>query len=226
MPYFITIQYPYDHLTITLSDATKIIQSMSIDKFKAVADLVPTLESILVENQLTLKDISCIGVNTGPGPFNTLRSIIATINAIAYATNIQLVGCNGLDLMLEDSTDTSLVILDAFGSDIYYGVSKSLTKQLPENVGLQNQGYTSIQELVAQLNKIQLSTPLTCIGNGLIKYQTYISQNYNGITEYKTDKLFATKESLVLATRNQFSDKKTQLQLFPLYFESPVVKEA
>jgi len=214
MPYLITVQYPYQYLTVTLSDNTSIISTETISKFQAVGSLIPTIQQLLVSNNLALTDISCIGINTGPGPFNTLRSIIATANGISFAKQIPLVSCNGLELLLQENEITNQVaILDAFGSDAYYAIKKS-----------QEQGYNSITEIIAKLNDEYATETIDFIGNGAIKYKEIIAQSFTGVAQFNDEHLFASPQQLVNETYKKFSQNITEKEIFPLYFASPVVK--
>ena len=214
MSYFITIQYPYQYLTITLSDNTTVITTETVSKFQAVSLLIPTLNAILIQNNLTLTDINCIGINTGPGPFNTLRSIIATANGIAFAKQIPLVACNGLELLLqENETNNQVAILDAFGTDVYYAIKAS---------GIQ--GYDSIENIITKLNNLYTNQTIMFVGNGAEKHKEFITNNFTGQPKFLQDCLFATPQSLVNETYKKFSHGHTAKETFPLYFSSPVVK--
>jgi tRNA threonylcarbamoyl adenosine modification protein YeaZ len=207
------IQYPYQYLTITLSDNTTMVETQTISKFQAISLLIPTLKKMLESHNLTLTDIACIGVNIGPGPFNTLRSIIATANGISFAKQIPLVGCNGLDLMLQETDNqNTVVILDAFGNDVYFAIKAS-----------SNFGYNSIENLITELNQ-STDKAITFIGNGAIKHQEYIVNNFAGSAKFVEDSLFASPQSLVNATCSKFSQGQIEKEIFPLYFASPVVK--
>ena len=213
MSYFITIQYPYEYLTITLAHRKTIISEKTITKFQAIGLLIPTLQQILQDHNLSLTDLDCIGINTGPGPFNTLRGIIATANALAFAKNTPLIACNGLDLMLQKSPSNTIAILDAFSHDVYFGIQKS-----------QEQGYCSVQHLVQKLNDLYKNQTIHCIGNGVIKHKNYIIEHFSGTVEFDDTILFASSQSLVNQTYTKYSNKEFAQELFPLYFASPVVK--
>lgn len=213
MPYFITIQYPYQYLTITLSDTTTIISTQTISKFQAISLLLPTLKNMLLEYNITLADIACIGINTGPGPFNTLRSIIATANSISFAKQIPLVGCNGLNLMLQEHDNPNTVaILDAFGRDVYF--ANKITGKM---------GYDSIESVIAKLNNSS-QQEIVFMGNGAIKHKEFIVNNFVGVAIFKNDYLFASTQALINETCSKYSQGLTEKEIFPLYFASPVVK--
>jgi tRNA threonylcarbamoyl adenosine modification protein YeaZ len=213
MPYFITIQYPYQYLTVTLSDNKTIISSQTISKFQAISGLLPALQNMLTTHNLTLADIACIGVNIGPGPFNTLRSIIATANAIAFATKIPLVGCNGLELLLQEHHDKNVVvILDAFGNDVYFAI-----------IATNESGYDAIENVLQKV-KVLDQENIIFIGNGAVKHQNMIKNIVGDQVAINHESLFASTQSLIDATCQNFAQNKIEQEIFPLYFASPVVK--
>jgi tRNA threonylcarbamoyl adenosine modification protein YeaZ len=214
MSYFIAIQYPYEYVSISLSDNTTILTSKTISKFQAAGLLIPTIDSILQEQNLKLAhDIACIGINTGPGPFNTLRSIIATANGISFAKHIPLAGSNGLDLLLENTTNNSVAVLDAFGHDVYYSSKLS---------GLR--GYSSIENFVAQLNSLNYQDTINFFGNGAIKHKEFITTKLNTSATFDELSIFPSMQSLINSTYNRYSQGLTEKELFPLYFATPFVK--
>lgn len=214
MSYFITIQYPYQYVSINLSFNTKIISSKQITKFQAMGMVLPALQQMLTENNLSLADIAAIGINTGPGPCNTLRSIIASANAIAFAKKIPLIGCNGLDLLVhkQNLAHNPVAILDAFGSDVYYAIGSS-----------QKQGYDSISNVINLVNSDNKKS-ITWIGNGVSKYKALIMHNSTAENIFDETILFANEQSLVDETFKKYQVGQVEQELFPLYFESPVVK--
>lgn len=213
MPHIITIQYPYESITITLSCEKTIVAHKIITKFQAISQLLPTLQAMLTEHNLTLADIACIGVNIGPGPFNTLRSIIATVNAIAFAQKTPLIACNGLQLLAQNyPAENTVAILDAFGQDVYFYITAT-----------QEQGYDSIENLCKKVQALP-QEKFNFIGNAACKHRDLITAMLNQKAIIDDQVLFASPQSLVDATVEQFGDKKIEQELFPLYFASPVVK--
>ncbi len=95
-----------------------------ISKFQASAELIPTLDRALAEHQLKLSDLAFIAANYGPGPFTTLRTVIATLNGIAFASTVKLVGVDGLLAFITEyknpTYDRTICMLNAFGHDVYY----------------------------------------------------------------------------------------------------------
>jgi len=215
MSYIITIQYPYQHLEISISHNSSILETKMISKIQAIGLIIPTIQQLLKNQNIDLSDIACIGINTGPGPFNTLRAIIATANGIAFSRKIPLVACNGLELLLQENIEefNQVAILDAFGTDVYYAIKST-----------NQQGYTSITDLIIMINASDKNQTITFIGNGSIKHHDYIYKNFIGTAKFNYDLLFSTATTLVETTYKKFDENLVDTEIFPLYFASPVTK--
>lgn len=213
MASIITIQYPYTHLTVTLNHNKTMIDQIVIEKYKAVSGLIPAIQQLLSSHNLKLQDLTYLGINIGPGPFNTLRSIIATANGIAFATNIPLVQVNGLELLLQESMHKyTVALLDACGNDIYFGIAHTQTF-----------GSCCIQQLITQLQQLG-KHPWHFIGNGAYKYEQQLQAAFTSkdIT-IDTNILFASNQSLVNATYSRYLKGQIERELFPLYFQTQVM---
>lgn len=65
----------------------KFLTEQAIDHRRAQA-VLPLVEKLLVEHKLTLKDITAIEVNPGPGSFTGVRVGVAIANALGFLLNI------------------------------------------------------------------------------------------------------------------------------------------
>lgn len=121
---FLAIQHTYDTIEWALFKEQSVVARQSITKFEASALLIPMLETTLSTHQVTLADLAFIAANYGPGPFTTLRVVIASTNGIAFATQIPLIGIDGLHALMQEYRDTScdqtICMLNAFNHDVYY----------------------------------------------------------------------------------------------------------
>lgn len=54
--------------------------------------VLPLTEKLLIENKLTLKDITEINVNAGPGSFTGLRVGVSVANALGFLLEIPING--------------------------------------------------------------------------------------------------------------------------------------
>ncbi|MBI2195789.1 MAG: tRNA (adenosine(37)-N6)-threonylcarbamoyltransferase complex dimerization subunit type 1 TsaB [Candidatus Levybacteria bacterium] len=72
-------------------DSKEFVKKKKLDTSKAQATL-PMIMEILLENNLTLKDLDAIKVNTGPGSFTGLRVGMSVANALGFALRIPVNG--------------------------------------------------------------------------------------------------------------------------------------
>lgn len=120
----LAIQHTYDGIEFALFSEQNMLEEQSLSKFHASAQLLPSLSAMLARHGIRLPELAYIAAHQGPGPFTTLRVVIATINGIAFAHKIPLVGVNGLKAFLDEYADPlgirTICMLNAFNHDVYY----------------------------------------------------------------------------------------------------------
>ena len=112
--------------------------------------------------------------NQGPGPFTTLRVVISSVNGLAFATGIPLVGVNALHALLTENNANSctftVALLNAFNKDVYYAIQKSGSDEIE----------SAADNIVTTLERIksQLATNQTLyfVGNGTTMHAELIGQ--------------------------------------------------
>src|SRR3990170_4281291 len=127
MTLFLSIQNTYEAIEIALFKDDQLVAALKEDKSRASKELIPLIAYLLLRARITMKDLAFIAVNQGPGPFTTLRVVIATVNGLSFATNVPLVGIDSLDAFLEEyknSEHPTIILLNAFNNDVYYAIKK------------------------------------------------------------------------------------------------------
>lgn len=123
---FIIAQSTYTGIEIGIHSETSLVQYAVLDKVSACAQLIPTLSALLQKEGISLSDIKGIMVNQGPAPFSSLRTVIATMNGLAYATKIPLFGISVFDVLNvahnPDGIRELLIILRAYSKEYYYAL--------------------------------------------------------------------------------------------------------
>lgn len=118
------IQHTYETIELAIYIDNHQISSSQIPKHEASSKILLTIEELLKQNNLLLNNIKKIIVNQGPGPFTTLRTVISTVNGLAFATGIPLLGVDGLksliDFDLKKYPNPKIALLNAFANDVYY----------------------------------------------------------------------------------------------------------
>ena len=78
----LTFDTSLDKTYVTLSDNEKILSDIIVENHNEKyhsAFLIPTIVSILKDNNLTMKDIDVIGTNIGPGSFTGIRACVTCL---------------------------------------------------------------------------------------------------------------------------------------------------
>lgn len=231
---FLVIQYPYDCIEIALCSSLKIIKRVEIHKFEAIKLLIPTINDLLTSNNLTLKDLICIGINRGPGPYNTLRSIISTLNGFQFTHEMKFVELEALPLLLgtgsviavkdialglrsrksieinlPPKTNPTIALLNAFARRVYYGIKID---------GKIVQGICAVTELPEILKKHNLfDVSVTCVGNGITAYQEQLAELAPNLEISEPSPQFNSLETLISETY-----KAIQAQEFSTSYIEPV----
>jgi len=121
---YIAVQNTYEVFEMALFINNTLHDQVSEDKRHTSKLFVPLLQQLLSKNNISFANISFCAVNCGPGPFSTLRSIIASVNGLHCATEIPLIGIDGLNATFLEFYDKSyehtVVLLNAFNDEVYY----------------------------------------------------------------------------------------------------------
>lgn len=84
--------------------------------------LLPSIDQILKDSQLTVRDIEGFAVSLGPGSFTGLRIGISTVQGLALAAEKGVVGVPTLDVLAHNLMFTRLLVcplLDARKGEVY-----------------------------------------------------------------------------------------------------------
>jgi tRNA A37 threonylcarbamoyladenosine modification protein TsaB len=118
----------YTTTHIGLSVDGVLVAKKSILNKHASIQLITVFDELLSAHCMTIDDVSSFALYCGPAPFTTLRSIIATVNALAYATGKSIYAINGMYaciwLIMQrkkfKNGDALCVVHEAFCGDVYY----------------------------------------------------------------------------------------------------------
>ncbi len=76
-----------EKVTASINQDAKMTLTVSAKILKAQA-VLPSIVKLLQKNKLTLKDLTEIKVNTGPGSYTGIRVGLSVANALAYSLGI------------------------------------------------------------------------------------------------------------------------------------------
>jgi len=168
----IVINHTYTLFEVGLFQENKLIEAVIETSKNTSKKLLPIIDQLLKTHNLDLKNISHISVNSGPGPFTTLRSIIATINGIAFARHIPLVSVDGMKtFLLEQQTPLfpiTIGVFNAFNNEIFYGIEvKSEITYIH---------YGNIDFVLDEIKKTYPEQTIRFIGSGVTLYKENIEK--------------------------------------------------
>ncbi|PWK49980.1 tRNA (adenosine(37)-N6)-threonylcarbamoyltransferase complex dimerization subunit type 1 TsaB [Pleionea mediterranea] len=100
--------------------------------------LLPTVDRLLQQANLTISDIDQVIYGRGPGAFTGIRIAISAAQGLAYGIDCPLVGISSLQNLAlqafdQTSADYAVVAMDARMGEIYYAIYRRNTELLAGN---------------------------------------------------------------------------------------------
>ena len=151
--------------------------------------LLPLIDEILKENNISLDKIDVLGVVIGPGSFTGIRIGISTIKAISSAKDIPTITISSTEVLARNIINSSMFkigIIDARNDQVYAGVYTNDFKLIKEFAGSIIEFldiFKSIELDKEKKNNINFTYAFS--GSG-IKYKDLISKYF----EHKEGNLF------------------------------------
>lgn len=221
MKHFLSIQNTYTHIEMALFQEDQLINWVSEDKLRASKQFVPLMSHLLQEHCIKFSDLSFLAVNQGPGPFTTLRVVIASVNGLSYATKIPLVGIDALDALLLEHENPeyprTIALLNAFNQEVYFAIS------VPE-LSTAYKGYKNIHALLQELQSVLPERSIRFIGNAAELYRKDI-ESVLGSRVYIPSPTPQTSSIAQIGTMGlqQWHRQENVVQeLYPLYLKQAV----
>lgn len=182
-PTFLVIYGSYQDLFLGLYSGTQRLHTQAAYTVRASAQLLPLIDRLLAEHSYSLEDLSFIALDQGPGAFTSLRVVLTTVNGIAFARRIPLVGCDGLQALSQQmitqvqtaTTPPPLIaaLLNAYNNEVFYQLHAR--QQDGEYALVGAPGYADIEE-VARLIATQNASGIWCAGNGATLHRELLIQ--------------------------------------------------
>ncbi|MFA6526954.1 MAG: tRNA (adenosine(37)-N6)-threonylcarbamoyltransferase complex dimerization subunit type 1 TsaB [Candidatus Babeliales bacterium] len=175
--HFLSIQGSYTSVEIALFKDNRVIETVVPHDVKASSHLVPYIDDLLKKHSLSLNDLNFIAIDKGPGAFTSLRVSVATVNGIAFAHTMPLIGIDGLDCLVLQvlgeaqhsmADGKMLCLLNAYNNDVYFGLYDF-------DGNLIAKGCKNIQALLTQLQKEYSEQQIFVTGNGVLLHQDLLS---------------------------------------------------
>ncbi len=212
------ISTDYTHTTIALFKEKQRIASIQEENKNTSKFLLYHMQALCEQYAVAFADISFIGINQGPGPFTTLRVTLATINGIAFASGIPLVGVDGIQALVDEHYSSeypyTVALLNAFNDEAYYAL-QSPHREL-------RIGYNKIDQVFQQIHTEYGAVQVRLIGSGVVTFKDQLAKLSANENIYipKNVPLAPSIEYLAQVALAQFNNEHTSHKLLPLYLKA------
>jgi len=222
MKFFLAMQHTYQGIQLGLFQGEHLLQAVVDDKKKASKKIVVLAEKLLRTNDLSFENLSFFAANQGPGPFTTLRVVIATVNGFAFATKKKIVGVDGLEALLQEHTDktysTNVALLNAFSGDLYFGIKSDQDDEL-------DLGYENSSVLFSRIKKQFPNQKIRFIGQDISLYEEELLKLFGDAAILEKNLKHCSIEQVGAMAWEQWEQKENiKNQLLPLYLKSMKLK--
>mgnify|MGYP003976314411 CR=1 FL=1 len=170
MTTFLVYQHNYSFIDIGLFKNKQVIEKVTTDKTLASKNIIPLTDTLLKKHNIKLDETSFIAVNQGPGPFTTLRTVIATVNGISFASQIPLIGIDGLKALATEyhrKGFVTITLLNAYSNDVYWAITN-------KNGQTTSTGCENILKLLQAMAEKYCAKDIYFIGNAALLHKELI----------------------------------------------------
>jgi len=171
----LTIDTSTDIELISVTTDGKTFEFAENVKMSHSVTMFDSLDRVLKEAKINLKDINLVGVGVGPGSFTGVRIAVSTARMISQILNIPLAGLTSQDIYAASADpepgEKILAAFDAKKSRVFAALYISRGMFPPET--LINAGDYSIESI---LDKVSPVDRLLCIGDGCGRYAGIIDE--------------------------------------------------
>ena len=107
-----------------LEDENVILEKHTDDEKTHSQNLMPLIDEVFKETDLSLDNIDLLACSQGPGSFTGIRIGLATIKAFADSKNIPTIGVTSLESLAYNIQKTGLIVslIDAKNENVYYSM--------------------------------------------------------------------------------------------------------
>ena len=159
-----------------LNDDTLLGEYVINDKREHSVLLMPMIENLLKDCELTINDIDGFVVSKGPGSFTGLRIGMATVKGLSFGANkpyISLSSLDGLAYSLSYFNGIICPIMDALRENVYTALYKNEDGEFKNIMEPTPMELTDLLEMLKEKNEEVIFT-----GDGLLKHKEYIKVNF------------------------------------------------
>jgi tRNA threonylcarbamoyladenosine biosynthesis protein TsaB len=212
---YLIMQSTYTDVEIGLAQQGNLIEKKIISKLEASRLIDTAIDQLLGNHAVNKHNLACIAANSGPGPFTTLRVVLATANGLGYGLDKPLVGIDGMEAFLEEHHTAdhpiTVALLNAFSNDVYFGI---------DDWGKIKIGWDNAQHFFAELRQQCPIQAIRFIGSGVDVYHQSIQELFGSRAVINSNIRQCSLEYCAQRAWKMWESKEVHKQLLPLYLKN------
>lgn len=204
--------------SVAILEDRKLIKKIELDNGLTHSEtLMPIIQQIFSETNLTISNIDLLVSDIGPGSFTGIRIGIATVKAFSDVLSIPAIGISSLEALAYNVNKNGLIcsMIDCKNNNCYFSVY-SCTDGLYSNI--ENPQADSIHNCLQFLASKYSDTPIFFVGDAVNIYKNDIqdfSKDFLILENNTIDVFNLGLSGLDHFNNNNFSD------VLPLYLKKP-----
>jgi len=180
--------------SVALLDDGQLLGEVVVNSTKTHSQkLMPIIDQLLKNSDVTVKDLDLIGIANGPGSFTGVRIGVSTAKGLAHPFNIPLVEVSSLEALgynMVNADGLVCPIFDARRDLVYTRVMKWENGLLETIIDDEN---CLVSTLVDQLKKF--NQPVTFLGDGVLKFKDYLREQLGDLAQMAPQNIRMSKGS-------------------------------
>ncbi len=210
--------------SVAILEDTNLIKKLELDNGLTHSEtLMPLIQQILKECNLTLNNIDLLVSDIGPGSFTGIRIGVASCKAFSDSLNIPCVGISSLEVLAYNIKNDGIICstIDCKNDNCYfalYELNSGVYNILQEPCAM------SINEVLSLLNTQYCDKAIYFVGDGISNERlcAFYANNDNLNNLKKETSSYLNVENLGIAGYKKYvNQNKAGENILPLYLKKP-----
>jgi len=205
--------------SVAVSDSGRVLKEVHAERVTTHSEwLLKSIDELLTSLNLTINDIDCFAIGSGPGSFTGLRIGVSLIKGLAWATGkmeIRTVSTLMALSMNAGKTDRIVCpVFDARKKEVYaaaFDLSLGAPKRLLDDRA------SSIEDFIKSLKGVTSGRGAVFLGNGLNEYKESVSVLMPDAVFLPEEKWHIRASNIAILAESGPYKTLTPLEVTPLY---------
>lgn len=225
MPNILALECASDSCSVALLHHSKLLEKTSSSAKKHNELILPMVDDLLSDAQLTIQDIDIYAFGRGPGSFTGIRIVASVVQGLAFANNKPVIPVSSLaglaqSAYLRMACREVITAVDARMGEIYWAHYQLGNNQI---MGLAGTELLCSPSSIPQVeSNASLAGSVFAVGNGC-RYQSEISAANPTISNWEPDVVASAKAIAQLAlARYENGELCSADEAIPVYLREKV----